>query len=69
MYLPSILTTLLLLFLSTHVVARPTIEPLFWSEDFLEKVDQLRAHGMEEVISSLSSFPFPAALSWSCSLS
>ena len=62
MHLSSILTTLPLLYLSTHVVAHPTIEPLFWSEDLDEKVNQLRAHGVPEVNSSLSAFPFPAAL-------
>ncbi|MDI1492351.1 MAG: hypothetical protein OHK93_003564 [Ramalina farinacea] len=48
MHLPSILTTLPLLYLSTCVVARPTIEPLFWSEDLDEVVNQLRKHGMAE---------------------
>lgn len=61
MHLPSILTTLPLLYLSTCVVARPTIEPLFWSEDLDEVVNQLRKHGMAEV-TSLSSNPCPAAL-------
>lgn len=56
MHLPSVLTTLPLLCLSAHVVARPTTEPLAWSEELPEVVNQLRANGMPEVVS-----PFPAA--------